>query len=194
MNVPGIPAPLKTAAPHAWTVTGNGLDGRAPAQTDLFTDPLSDRKLQSAPMALFATEGDFLLEAEVEAGFAATFDAGVLLLWQDEDHWAKLCYEYSPQARPMVVSVVTCGASDDCNSVARAEPRIWLRVGRKGPGCVFHYSDDGKYWHMVRAFRLRPGPMQAGLLVQSPTGEGCSVRFRSIRYRQETLAALRTGV
>jgi uncharacterized protein len=193
MQLADIPGPVETDSAGAWTVKEDGLAGRAPGRTDLFTDPLSDRKLCSAPMALFETRGDFLLEAEVEVEFAATFDAGVLLLWQDGDHWAKLCFEYSPQGQPMVVSVVTRGSSDDCNSVAREGNRIWLRVGRRGPGCVFHYSTDGTYWHMVRAFRLLEGPMRAGFLVQSPTGDGCAATFRGVRYREVTLAALRSG-
>ncbi|MFN7932931.1 MAG: DUF1349 domain-containing protein [Bryobacteraceae bacterium] len=193
MQIETIPSALETAAPDAWTVVDGELTGVAPARTDLFTDPLSERKLTSAPMLLFSTSGDFLLEAEVAVEFAATFDAGVLLLWQDSDYWAKLCYEYSPKREPMVVSVVTRGASDDCNSVAMTEHRVYLRVGRRGPGCVFHYSTDGSYWHMVRAFRLREGPMQAGFLVQSPTGDGCRVRFRKIRFRPDTLPALRSG-
>lgn len=193
MNLSTIPVSLETAAPECWAVTEGGLSGQAPPRTDLFTDPLSERRLNSAPMLLFPAEGDFLLEAEVTVEFAATFDAGVLLLWQDSDHWAKLCYEYSPQGQPMVVSVVTRGTSDDCNSITMTENRIFLRVGRRGPGCVFHYSTDGVYWHMVRAFRLNEGPMQAGFLVQSPTGEGCRATFRNIRYRQETLSALRSG-
>jgi regulation of enolase protein 1 (concanavalin A-like superfamily) len=193
MHIETIPALLETASPEAWSVTDRGLTGVAPARTDLFTDPLSDRKLHGAPKLLFPTSGDFLLEAEVEVEFASTFDAGVLLLWQDGDHWAKLCYEYSPQGQPMVVSVVTRGASDDCNSIAMTERRIHLRVGRRGPGCVFHYSTDGSYWHMVRAFRLLEGPMQAGFLVQAPTGGGCRVEFRKIRFRADTLPALRSG-
>ncbi|MBS1829691.1 MAG: DUF1349 domain-containing protein [Acidobacteria bacterium] len=193
MQIETIPVGLETASPEAWTIRDGVLTGQAPEQTDLFTDPLSDRKLNSAPRLLFPTSGDFLLEAEVTVEFASQFDAGVLLLWQDADHWAKLCYEYSPQGQPMVVSVVTRGASDDCNSVAMTEHRIHLRVGRRGPGCVFHYSTDGSYWHMVRAFRLQEGPMQAGFLVQSPTGDGCLVRFRKIRFRPVTLAALRSG-
>ncbi|WP_208867453.1 DUF1349 domain-containing protein [Streptomyces himastatinicus] len=34
--------------------------------------------------------GDFQLSARVSVGFSSTFDAGVLLLWIDERHWAKL--------------------------------------------------------------------------------------------------------
>lgn len=191
ITIPSIPVPLDLTPP--WQFDGITLTGTAPAVSDLFIDPLSDRVLDSAPKLLFPTQGDFLLEAEVEVGFVSTFDAGVLLLWQDERNWAKLCYEFTPQGQPMVVSVVTREVSDDCNSVIRQPHTVHLRVGRRGPGCVFHYSGDGAYWHMVRAFRLGEGPLQAGFLVQSPRGEGSRAAFRHIRYRQHTLAALRSG-
>ena len=42
---------------------------------------------------------DFRLSARVTVDFRATFDAGVLLLWLDEAHWAKLCFEYTPDGR-----------------------------------------------------------------------------------------------
>jgi regulation of enolase protein 1 (concanavalin A-like superfamily) len=147
----------------------------------------------NAPALLFPTTRDFLLEADVHVQFRGTFDAGVLLLRQDEDHWAKLCFEFSPQGKPMVVSVVTREFSDDCNSVSIDGDRVHLRVGRRGAGCVFHYSEDGKYWHMVRAFRLSDKPMKAGFLVQSPRGEGSRAEFSGIRYREGTLADFRSG-
>jgi hypothetical protein len=45
-------------------------------------------------------------------GPASTFDAGVLLLWVDERHWGKLCFEFSPAGDPMIVSVVCRGVAD----------------------------------------------------------------------------------
>ena len=191
IHIPSIPTAFESHP--CWEQIPEGLAGEAPAQTDLFIDPLSDRVLNSAPKLLFPTTGDFLLEAEVSVEFASKFDAGVLLLWQDAANWAKLCYEFTPQGQPMVVSVVTRGTSDDSNGVIRLPHTVWLRVGRRGPGCVFHYSEDGHWWHMVRAFRLNEGPLQAGFLVQSPTGQGCRAEFRRIRFREVTLGALRSG-
>ena len=60
--------------------------------------------------------------------FAATFDAGVLLLWVDERHWGKLCFEFSPAGEAMVVSVVTRGVSDDANAFMVTGRSVWLRV------------------------------------------------------------------
>lgn len=193
MKIATIETAFETASPDSWQATAEGLAGRAGATTDLFVDPLGRKRVENAPMLLFSVVDDFLLQAEVNVDFASTFDAGVLLLWQDRDHWAKLCFEFSPQAKPMVVSVVTREFSDDCNSIAIDGHRIHLRVARRGAGCAFHYSHDGSYWHMVRAFRLADKPMKAGFLVQSPRGEGCSVEFRQIRFRKHTLADIRSG-
>ncbi|MFL5952970.1 MAG: DUF1349 domain-containing protein [Gaiellaceae bacterium] len=167
----------------------------AGARTDWFVDPASGEAKLDAPSRLEAVEGDFLLAARVEVEFAATFDAGVLALWRDERTWAKLCFEYSPQSEPMVVSVVTRGVSDDCNSVVVDGNAVWLRVARVGRAHAFHYSTDGERWHLVRHFALAPGEaLEAGFLAQSPLGEGCKATFSDVRFSQETLGDLRNGL
>jgi len=192
----GLPA---TASPQAWTKAADAgsLTGISPPGGNLFVNPITALRADDAPALLFATSSaDFTLQAEVEVAFAATFDAGVLLLWQDADYWAKLCFELSPEGEPMVVSVVNRETSDDCNSVVLPRgSRVHLRCARKGPGCLFHYSLDGKFWHLVRAFRLLTDkPMSTGFLVQSPTGEGCRAEFRQIQYQGgRTITDIRSG-
>lgn len=193
IELPGLPAPLESEFPDRWVISGGGIIGRAEAGTDLFTSPFGGERVDSASMLLFPVEGDFLLSAEVTVEFASTFDAGVLVMWQDVEHWAKLCYEYSPQGNAMVVSVVNRETSDDCNSVVVGSGRVRLRIGRRGAGCVFHYSDDGAYWHLVRAFRLAEKPLKAGFLVQSPKGAGCRARFGDVRYQPVALRDIRSG-
>jgi regulation of enolase protein 1 (concanavalin A-like superfamily) len=166
----------------------------AGAGTDWFVDPATGEAKLDAPARLAPVEGDFLFGARVEVGFAATFDAGVLVLWHDERTWAKLCFEYSPQAEPMVVSVVTRGVSDDANSAVIDGNAVWLRVARIGRAHAFHYSTDGERWHLVRHFALAPGgELQAGFLAQSPTGAGCSATFSEVWFSAETLADIRDG-
>jgi regulation of enolase protein 1 (concanavalin A-like superfamily) len=166
----------------------------AGARTDWFVDPATGEAKLDAPARLEPVEGDFLFSARVEVEFASTFDAGVLVLWRDEQTWAKLCFEYSPQAEPMVVSVVTRGVSDDANSTVIDGNAVWLRVARIGRAHAFHYSTDGAHWHLVRHFALAPdADLQAGFLVQSPLGEGCTASFSDVRFSSETLADLRNG-
>ncbi len=147
-----------------------------------------------AEARLEPVEGDFLLGARVEVDFAATFDAGVLVVWRDMRTWAKLCFEYSPEGEPMVVSVVTRGVSDDANSAVVDGDAVWLRIARLGPAFAFHCSTDGERWRLVRHFALGgEGEVQAGFLAQSPTGAGCAARFSEIVLRSETLSDIRSG-
>lgn len=166
----------------------------AGARTDWFVDPGTGEAKLDAEARLEPVEGDFLLSARVEVDFAATFDAGVLVVWRDERTWAKLCFEYSADGEPMVVSVVTRGVSDDANSAFVHGNVVWLRIARIGAAFAFHYSTDGERWRLVRHFALGgDGELQVGFLAQSPTGEGCTATFSNIRLRPGTLAELRDG-
>jgi uncharacterized protein len=181
---------------------------RAPAGTDMFVDPSgTEAPVLTAPRLLgVPPDEDFQLAARVTVGFGHTFDAGVLLLWLDERTWAKLCFERSPQmggvagsgtapGRPMAVSVVTRGSSDDANGFTVDADQLWLRASRLGGAWVFHASTDGAYWQFVRYFTLGArGEVSIGFEAQSPTGPGCEVTFDQITYRPERLPDLRSGV
>ncbi|MBN9659831.1 MAG: DUF1349 domain-containing protein [Acidobacteria bacterium] len=194
IQLPGLPGVPQSTHQGVWRLEAGGLHGSALPETDLFLDPIGDVRKLDAAMLLFEPDAEFTLGACVEVGFQGTFDAGVLVLYQDESNWAKLCFEFSPQRQPMVVSVVTRGVSDDCNSVVIGGHRVFLRLGRIGRGYGFHYAAGAEGpWHLVRAFGLAPLPVKAGFLVQSPMGQGCEVRFNDIFYRPLALQSLRSG-
>jgi regulation of enolase protein 1 (concanavalin A-like superfamily) len=163
-------------------------------RTDLFVDPGGGDPALNAPMLLGATDGDFLLSARVRADLRATFDAGALMLHAGDRTWAKLALERSPQGEAMIVSVVTRGVSDDANGPVVVGDGVWLRVARIGEACALHASADGDRWDLVRHFALdAPDGLAAGLLAQSPTGDGCTATFDEIRFEARTLADLRDG-
>ena len=165
--------------------------------TDHFIDPATSRATLNAPrvLATVAPTADFQLSAAVEVEFESTFDAGALMLWADDLTWVKLCLEYSPQARPMVVSVVTRGLSDDANAVTVDADQTWLRVSRTGAAYAFHRSTDGHHWDLVRHFALpaEPAAVRAGFSAQSPTGGGCVAQFTQVRFVESPVANLRDG-
>jgi regulation of enolase protein 1 (concanavalin A-like superfamily) len=177
--------------PVAWALDGGALTLTAGPRTDLFVDPGGAPAVLNAPRLLTGLEGDFLFGARVRVEFAGTYDAGVLLLWRDDAHWAKLCFERSPQAVPTIVSVVTRGASDDANAFTVDGAEAWLRIARLGRAVAFHASTDGTVWQLIRYFELTAG--RVGFLAQSPTGEGCTVTFDRIFHAAERLADLRSG-
>jgi regulation of enolase protein 1 (concanavalin A-like superfamily) len=195
VDVSSLPFSLRRlGTPVASSVDDDSLTIVAGPRTDWFVDPGTGSAKLDAPALVAPTDGDFLLSARVEVDFTSRFDAGVLALWRDERTWAKLCFEYSPDGEPMVVSVVTRTTSDDCNSEVVAGNAVWLRIARIGHQFAFHASSDGTAWRLVRHFGLADGDqLEVGFLAQSPTGDGCTARFSEIRFNQTTLADLRSG-
>ncbi|MFE6448628.1 DUF1349 domain-containing protein [Nocardiopsis dassonvillei] len=201
-NVPGLPFALSPSSEEAWAVekeTG-AVTAAATARSDIFISPDTDPRVEAAATLNAETllgvppEGDFQFSARVTVDFASAFDAGVLLLWIDDRHWGKLCFEYSPDREPMVVSVVTRGVSDDANGFTVEGRTVWLRVSRIGRTFAYHASLDGTAWRMIRFFAIDDAASaRIGFEAQSPTGDGCAVAFDRIRFTGERLAELRDG-
>jgi regulation of enolase protein 1 (concanavalin A-like superfamily) len=205
LNIPGVSFPLvPSREAELWRVdeVAGTVTVSAQPHTDIFVDPAdagaavnAESMLNAATLLGQPPEGDFQLSARVTVDFAATFDAGVLLLWHDERHWAKLCFEFSPAGEPMIVSVVCRGVADDANAFAVPGRTAWLRVSRIGRTYAYHASLDGKSWQMIRVFLLREETSgdSIGFEGQSPTGDGCTVTFDDIRFLPQRLAEVRDG-
>jgi uncharacterized protein len=197
LRLPGLPFSLESSGSPACaaSVAGGILTLTSGAKSDLFIDPVGDEgaRPDAGRWTGLPGDSDFTLKARVTVGFAATFDAGVLLVYLSERRFAKLCYEFSPQRKPTAVTVVTHGTSDDANSFETAGP-LWLRITRSGRAWAFHASQDGGYWRLLRYFTLgEASGARVGFLAQSPTGTGCTAIFDSIAYSTTVPADLRDG-
>jgi uncharacterized protein len=203
LNVPGIRFPFSSSLNGAWKFDeqAGAVIATAAARTDIFIDPgasspLDAESMLNAPTLLGVPPvGDFQFSARVIVKFEATYDAGVLLLWIDERHWGKLCFEFSPAHEPMVVSVVNRGVSDDANAFVVPGRSVWLRVSRIDQTYAYHASTDGKYWRMIRFFRIAESSAgdKIGFEAQSPTGSGCAVTFDDIHFVTARLGDVRDG-
>ena len=203
LQVPEIPFPLEASEPGVWRRDEQtaALVARAPGHTDLYVNPGGPGSADAASLLNASTllglppEGDFSLSARVGVDFRAQYDAGVLLLWLDETHWGKFCFEFSPQSEPMVVSVVTRGVSDDANAFVVGDRSVWLRVSRVDGVYAYHASTDGRTWQLIRVFSLGEAlaDHRVGFEAQSPTGDGCTVTFDELHFRRDRLADLRDG-
>ena len=192
-----LPGPLQwKKRPLAYQLQSDeSLIIEAGPETDWFADPAGNALKDDAPVALFAPpDQEFTLGAKVAVDFAATFDAGVLQVRESDSLWAKLCFEYSPQGQPMIVTVVTRGRSDDCNSCSIEGHEVYLRVARLSEAFAFHYSHDGRFWHLARYFTLGSvSDLRVGFSSQSPTGQGCRTLFSEVTYAVERPADIRNG-
>jgi regulation of enolase protein 1 (concanavalin A-like superfamily) len=168
------------------------LSAVAGPTTDIFVHPLGTTAVTNAPRALATPpEGDWQLSARVRVDFRDSFDAGVLLVWADETHWAKLCFERSPAGVPMVVSVVCREVADDANAWTVTDEYVWLRISRVGGAYAFHASLDGTQWEFVRHFALPQSSV--GFVVQAPVGAGCTAVFDHVSFVTGAPADLRDG-
>jgi uncharacterized protein len=163
--------------------------------TDWFIDPNGNFTKGNAPSALFTPpDENFILSAKITVDFKSTYDAGVLRLHESDTVWGKACFEYSPQGKPMIVSVVTRDFSDDCNSVVIEGNTTYLRVARNGQTFAIHYSVDGNFWSLVRYFTLGTlENLQIGFSSQAPTGQQCTAVFSEMHYRAGVLSDIRSG-
>src|SRR5579859_1072531 len=201
LKLPNLPFPLEPSgspAPGCRILSGALILNAAPG-TDMFVDPAGAWESGVPDAGRFVglpPAGDFTLAAQVRVEFASIYDAGVLLLHARERHWAKLCFEYSPQLRPTAVTVVTKGVSDDCNSFEVDGDTLWLRITRSGAAWAFHASADGSWWRLLRYFALGGDAaelVRVGFLAQSPTGAGCAATFDHISFQPGAPKNLRDG-
>jgi regulation of enolase protein 1 (concanavalin A-like superfamily) len=201
-NLASLPFALSPAPDDAWQVDPSYgvVTVTAPPRTDIFTDPAGatsdiESMLNAATLLGTPPPGDFQLSARVRVDFTSTFDAGVVLLWEDDLLWGMLCFEFSPAGEPMVVSVVNRNFSDDANAFTVAGDSIWLRVSRVGHTYAYHASADGAYWRMIRYFSIGDAieRHRIGFEGQSPTGDGCTATFDQIRFARERLPNMRDG-
>ena len=199
VHLPALPFTLDWDGPEppSWDIIDTGLEATAAAETDWYVyaiEPPAAPPKNGARLLGLAPEGDWQFSARVTVDFNGTYDAGTLLLHVDEDHWSKLCFEYSPGGQGMVVSVITRGTSDDANGWTVEGNTVWLRISRLSEGFVFHASNNGERWEFARSFAFgAAGPVRTGFGVQAPTGEGCKVTFDRIEFQQGPLRELRDG-
>jgi regulation of enolase protein 1 (concanavalin A-like superfamily) len=184
-SIPGLPGTIGWQnTPRAWNIDSkNVLTISSGAKTDWFVDPFDGTVAKSAPILLFTPGSDYVLSARVSVTFATKWDAGALMVWADDHHWAKLSFEFSPDGKPTLVTVVTRGLSDDCNSMHLPGDSVYLRVAKSGNTYVFYFSTDGKIWEILRTFSLDAElPVRVGFESQSPAGPGAVAKFSSITY------------
>lgn len=193
VTVAGLASPLtiRNTADGIRSVGGE-LQIRSAGHTNLFNPPSGSTPVDSAPMALFTPDADFVLVAKATAELKAVYDVAALVLYEDGQTWAKLCYEMSPEKRATVVSVVNRGVSDDTNSFAVEEGFVHLAIARKGSEFSFHASKDGKTWTLIRHFQLvTKGNLRAGFAVHGSVGDGIAGSFTEIRYMSRAPAKMR---
>jgi regulation of enolase protein 1 (concanavalin A-like superfamily) len=180
---------------QSWApLPGGGIRVAVPPDTDYFRDPAGEKIRDNGPYLWREVAGDFVARLHVRPRFAGMYDAGGMLVRQDEERWAKLCFESTNFGTTAAISVVSRGLSDDANGVDLAVPDVWFQLCRAGDTFGMQYALDGKSWRKVRRFSLAlPPTVRIGLLGQSPKQAGTTVDFLWFSVESRT-ADTRTGL
>jgi regulation of enolase protein 1 (concanavalin A-like superfamily) len=192
----GVPGKLawKNSPSASHIEAGRELKISAGEKTDWFVDPFDGEVHNNAPLLLFTPGHDYVLSAKLSVDFHSKWDAGAFMVWADDHHWAKLSFELSPDKQPTMVTVVTRGASDDCNSFSVSSDTVFLQIARTGSTYVFYSSTNGNDWKILRTFSLDTNLEQkVGFEAQSPAGTGADVTFSEIHYTPSKIKNIYTG-
>jgi len=184
VKLAALPRPMYWEnTPVHFEATGGRLVIEAGEKTDMFRDPNVTYNNDNAPKLLFVADSNFVLTAAIHHAFASKWDGGAIVLKADSLNWIKFCFEKDYTGHDRVVSVVTKGISDDCNSAASTANTIYYKIAKAGNVITLYFSPEGKSWYLIRHLVFdSSGPLKLGFLAQSPTGKNCRVTFSDIHY------------
>lgn len=157
-------------------------------KTDMFRDPNVTYNTDNAPKLLFKADSNFIFSAAIEHAFKSKWDGGALVIKSDSLNWIKTCFEKDYTGARRIVTVVTKGISDDCNSVELHSNKVYLKVAKADNVITIYYSENGLKWFLIRHFTFDAiGDLKIGFLAQSPTGKDCKVTFSNINYKKKKI-------
>ena len=182
---------------------GNVISIYAPEASDFFCnngavseEGITPDSLCNAPFYYTDVTGDFVLDAKVSHDFKDTYDSASIMVMEDNDNWAKSCFEKTDFDTHAAVSVVTKnGASDDANGCNITGNTVWLRICRVNNSYSFLYSENGINYYMTRFFNLSgKETVKVGLLAQAPQGKGGIRIYENLSIVPKTVKNIRAGI
>lgn len=157
-------------------------------KTDMFRDPNVTYNTDNAPKLLFKADTNFIFSAAIEHAFKSKWDGGALVIKSDSLNWIKTCFEKDYTGARRIVTVVTKGISDDCNSVELQSNKVYFKIAKADNVITIYYSENGLKWFLIRHFTFDAiGDLKIGFLAQSPTGKDCKVTFSNINYKKKKI-------
>lgn len=182
---------------------GNVISIYAPEASDFFCnngaiseEGITPESLCNAPFYYTDVTGDFVLDVKVSHDFKDTYDSASIMVMEDNDNWAKSCFEKTDFDTHAAVSVVTKnGASDDANGCNITGNTVWLRICRVNNSYSFLYSENGINYYMTRFFNLSgKETVKVGLLAQAPQGKGGIRIYENLSIVPKTVKNIRAGI
>ena len=150
-------------------------------------------RFNSCPAYVWECETDSTFSAAAHHAYGSRFDQCGLLIYLDEDCWAKASIEWETDSMSHLGSVVTNGGFSDWATQEVASTPVgctWYRVSRRGADFCFEWSSDAKHWAQLRVFHLGGSvspagvqlPVQVGVYAGSPVAPTCKATFTDMKW------------
>ncbi|MEA5003951.1 MAG: DUF1349 domain-containing protein [Christensenella sp.] len=145
---------------------------------------------QNNPHALLidTKENEFTFTVKTTFATASLYDHCGVLLYLDEENWAKVCTEYETDDEQMLGSVVTnLGYSDWGGTyISEKVKRMYYRVSRRGNDFLFESATDGENFKQMRFFHMfcDEQPLSVGLFACSPYEKGFKAVFEDMKFSE----------
>jgi regulation of enolase protein 1 (concanavalin A-like superfamily) len=189
LKITAIPKWLKWEnKPAKYNINNSTITIFSGEKTDMFRDPNVTYNTDNAPKLLFEADTNFIISASIEHNFLSKWDGGALVLKMDSLNWVKCCFEKDYTGARRIVTVVTKGISDDCNSVKINSNKVYFKIAKADNVITIYYSLTGANWFLIRHFTFDTNEkLKVGFLAQSPTGKECKVKFSEIKYERKKI-------
>jgi regulation of enolase protein 1 (concanavalin A-like superfamily) len=195
LTIPAIPFPLSWDVKAVdFKVTGNNITIQAGKETDMYCFLDGSYYINNAPKLLFTPDSSFIFSVKIRPSFKTTYDGGALLIYSDQENWAKVLFEkHEDGSVGLGVSMVKNKKGDDSYHGVVNDSQVTVKAVRSGNIFCFYYS-DGKTWRLLRTFPYEEfNNLRIGFYAQSPKGESCTVSFEDIQYRGTKFTDFFTG-
>ncbi|MCH4889245.1 DUF1349 domain-containing protein [Acidaminobacter sp. JC074] len=131
-------------------------------------------------------KGDVCFTVKVKMNYISEFDQCGVIVYLDEENFAKLCVENQLKSKNKLGSVVCKSKrSDWATSPFSDDDYIYYRVSKRGINYLFESSLDGLNFDQMRLFDL-PGSesVSLGVFGASPLGQGFRAVFNEFGFTE----------
>lgn len=147
--------------------------------TDLYASPDGKVSVNNVPSATFNTLNNFEFITYVQGEFNDAYDGAGIVVYANENNWAKLMFERFKSGKNGIASTVNRGNGDDAYHLRTDKSALYLKATKQENVYSFYYSFDGEEWLYTRSFKLaEQGETKVGIFAQSPLQGKMTARFQ----------------
>ena len=131
---------------------------------------------------------DICFVVKVKMNYISEFDQCGIMVYLDEDNFAKLCVENQLKTKNKLGSVVCKSKRSDWATQPFGDVKsIYFRVSKRGINYLFESSIDGSHFEQMRLFDIPGGEkVNIGIFGASPLGSGFEAEFSNFEFSENT--------